>query len=153
MRIREINVDTWVKKDKKSVFEFFANPFNLLKVTPESFPIKILNKEEIVMGEGTEIKIRMRLYKLIPLWWKTKIIEWQPPDEFVDIQPWGPYRYWKHTHTFIEKDGGTIIRDKLEYAVPGFFLEPIIHKIFVEKNLKMLFDYRNEIYPIVLNEN
>ena len=62
------------KKDKKSVFEFFANPFNLLKVTPESFPIRILNKEEIVMGEGTEIKIRMRLYKLIPLWWKTKII-------------------------------------------------------------------------------
>lgn len=151
MKIREIHRETWVDQDKEVVFNFFTSPDNLLKVTPDNISVTILNEEEIIMEEGTEIDLKMKLFGFVPMKWQTKIDEWQPPDYFVDIQPKGPYRYWKHTHRFEEKDGGTLIIDHIEYTVPGFFLEPIIHALKVKPNLDHLFDYRQEKYQEFLN--
>ena len=152
MKIRTIHRETWVNRPQKEVFEFFANPDNLLKVTPDTIPVSILNTEPIVMSEGTTVDLKMKLFGFLPVKWQTRIDVWSPPNEFVDTQPKGPYRYWKHTHSFIPKDGGTLIVDHVEYAVPGFFLEPLIHELAVKRNLIHLFDYRQEQYPLLLND-
>jgi len=152
MKMRTIHRETWVSKSQEEVFAFFADPDNLLKVTPDTIPVTILNEDPIIMQEGTTVDLKMKLFRFVPVTWQTKIIDWSPPDSFTDTQPKGPYRHWKHTHSFIPQNGGTLIVDHVEYAVPGFFLEPLVHALAVNPNLQHLFDYRQEQYPIYLND-
>jgi ligand-binding SRPBCC domain-containing protein len=58
----------------------------------------------------------------VPVRWRTHISAWQPPHRFVDEQIRGPYRQWIHEHTFELRDGGTLARDVVRYAVPLDFL-------------------------------
>ena len=71
------------------------------------------------MRVGALIEYRLRLHGL-PVDWLTRIEEWEPGVRFVDMQLAGPYRLWHHTHTFEERDGGTLIRDVVRYALPAW---------------------------------
>lgn len=90
------------------------------------------------MGVGTKIDYRLRLHG-IPVRWQSLISEWQPPFRFVDQQIHGPYRSWRHLHTFEPQDEGTLVRDVVDYAVPGGRL---IHALFVRHDLRRIFKYR-----------
>ena len=70
------------------------------------------------MNVGTLLDYKLRVHGL-PLRWQSEITVWEPPFRFVDEQRHGPYRKWKHTHTFEEKPGGTLCLDHVEYAVLG----------------------------------
>ncbi|HMO64773.1 MAG TPA: hypothetical protein PKE47_06060, partial [Verrucomicrobiota bacterium] len=69
---------------------------------------------------------------------------WDPPHRFVDRQLRGPYRLWHHTHTFEERDGGTLCRDVVRYAAPGGPLRPLIERFFVRGDVGRIFAYRTE---------
>jgi ligand-binding SRPBCC domain-containing protein len=150
MKIRELHRETLVAAPLEETFTFFTNPDNLLKVTPDTFPTTILNKEPITMEKGTLIRLKMRLFKLFPVKWETKIEEWDPPHKFVDTQPSGPYRYWRHIHRFEAVGDNTRIIDSVQYAVPGWIIEPIVHSLIVRKSLINLFDYRQKKYKELL---
>jgi ligand-binding SRPBCC domain-containing protein len=62
----------------------------------------------------------------------------------VDRQVRGPYRQWVHEHTFVEKDGGTLMRDRVEYAVPGWILEPLVARWVVGPDVARVFAYRQD---------
>jgi ligand-binding SRPBCC domain-containing protein len=84
---------------------------------------------------------RLRLHG-IPLRWQSEIAVWEPPDRFVDRQTKGPYSVWVHEHTFTERDGGTLVGDRVEYAVPGGRL---VQKFFVAPDLQRIFRYRHRV--------
>jgi hypothetical protein len=67
------------------------------------------------------------------------ISAWQPPHRFVDQQLRGPYRRWIHEHTFEPRDGGTLCRDLVKYAVPFDFL---LHDAFVRRDVEKIFAFR-----------
>ena len=92
------------------------------------------------MRLGTLIDYKLQLHG-IPIRWKTKISEWKPPYQFVDEQLVGPYRLWRHQHTFDEADGTTICRDRVDYSVPGGAL---VHWLIVTRDLRKIFEYRRE---------
>ena len=48
---------------------------------------------------------------------------------------------WVHEHTFEEKDGGTLARDHVSYAVPGGAL---VNRLFVSRDVRGIFEYRTE---------
>ena len=54
----------------------------------------------------------------LPVRWTTEIDIWEPPHRFVDFQVRGPYRIWEHTHTFEPVEGGTLMTDRIRYAIP-----------------------------------
>lgn len=124
-----------------SIFPFFADPLNLEKITPPFLNFKILTPQPIEMKKGLLIDYRLKLYG-IPIRWQSEITAWDPPYRFVDEQRKGPYRLWIHGHTFEEKDGNVVIRDQIQYAVWGGSL---INKIFVQRDLKKIFDYRHQV--------
>jgi ligand-binding SRPBCC domain-containing protein len=66
----------------------------------------------------------------------------EPPHRFIDRALKGPYRLWAHEHTFEERDGGTLMRDRVDYAVPAWLLEPLIHRLVVGPDVGRVFEYR-----------
>lgn len=135
--------EIWLPRPLSEVFEFFKHAENLQLLTPAWLRFKILTPQPISLKEGTLIDYSLSLYG-IPLRWQTKISQWQPPAQFQDVQLRGPYRRWEHTHTFEEKNGGTLMRDQVKYEVPGGTLAPLMNKLFVSKQISRIFEYRKK---------
>src|SRR5918992_3965109 len=131
--------EQWFPRRPEEVFSFFSDALNLELITPPWLRFKVLTVTPVEMKEGTVIDYRLRL-RGIPLRWQSQITVWEPPHRFVDQQRRGPYRLWVHEHTFVESEGGTLARDRVEYAVPGGAL---VQKLFVEPELKKIFAYRS----------
>ena len=75
----------------------------------------------------------------IPFRWQSEITVWEPPHRFVDEQRRGPYRIWRHEHRFLERDGGTTISDRVQYAV---LFDPIVDRWLVRPDIERIFDFR-----------
>lgn len=138
MRTFELSTSVALPQRRDRVFSFFADARNLDALTPPWLSFRILTPAPIEMRTGTLIDYRLRLHGL-PAHWRTRIAKWEPPFEFVDEQLRGPYRLWRHTHTFTEVDGGTRVDDLVRYAVPGGRL---VHRLLVEPDLRNVFGFR-----------
>jgi ligand-binding SRPBCC domain-containing protein len=123
------------------VFAFFGEPANLGAITPKWLCFHILTPGAIRMGSGILIHYALR-WRGLPLSWTTRIVEWNPPNGFVDVQLQGPYRLWEHTHIFQPIAGGTLVRDVVRYALPLGFLGRLTHAGWVRADLNAIFDYR-----------
>ena len=140
MKIWTLETEQWLPPPREEVFQFFADAFNLEIITPPLLEFRVVTPPPITMKLGTVIDYRLKL-RGIPLRWRSEITRWVPPDLFVDEQRRGPYRLWRHLHTFEESGGGTIARDRVEYAVIG---GPIVRNLLVAPDLRRIFAYRQE---------
>lgn len=140
MKIREFESELWLPRPRNEVFAFFGDAANLDAITPPWVKFKTITPGPIEMRVGTLIDHRLRIHGL-PVRWRTKITAWEPPARFVDEQIRGPYRLWVHEHLFEEKEGGTVIRDRVRYAVPFDF---VAHKLLVRGDVERIFAYRTE---------
>lgn len=128
----------FVPRPIAEVFSFFADATNLQRLTPPWLHFNVLTPAPIEMKADALIDYKLRVHGL-PLRWRTRIVEWQPPHRFVDEQIRGPYRLWRHLHTFEERDGGTLMRDRVEYAVVG---GRVVNALFIRPDLRRIFKYR-----------
>lgn len=140
MRIREFSSELWLPPPPEHIFSFFSNAENLNVLTPPWLHFKIITPLPISMREGIFIDYRLSI-RGIRLHWRTQIKVWQPPERFIDEQMRGPYRMWIHEHTFIVRDGGTLVRDRVRYAIPFDFL---LHRWFVQPDIQRIFDFRKK---------
>lgn len=122
------------------VFEFFSNAHNLAVITPPWLKFEVLTPAPIEMVVGTRIDYKLKL-RGIPVRWQSEITEWDPPHAFADEQRRGPYRIWRHKHTFDETADGIVVGDSVEYAVWGGAL---VDKFFVRPDIEQIFAYRTE---------
>jgi ligand-binding SRPBCC domain-containing protein len=138
-----------VPRGQTEVFDFFGDAQNLEAITPPWLHFHVLTPQPIAMHAGTLIDYRLRLHA-VPIRWRTKITAWEPSERFVDEQLVGPYRFWRHEHTFREVAGGTLVRDQVDYAVPGGAL---IHWAIVRRDVRRIFQYRHETLKRYFAEN
>jgi hypothetical protein len=138
MKIFTLDSELWLDRPLKEVFAFFADPMNLETITPAWLQFTIKTAPQFEMRQGALVDYRLRLHG-IPLAWRSRITVWDPPLKFVDDQVKGPYRLWHHEHTFEKKDGGTLVRDHVDYAVPGGLL---VQKLMVRREVERIFDFR-----------
>jgi ligand-binding SRPBCC domain-containing protein len=141
MRRRRLTTTIEVPAPLDEVFPFFSNPQNLSLLTPADFRFQITHPLPVEMHAGMKIHYRVRVLR-IPLRWTSEIPLWEPPHRFVDVQLRGPYRYWRHLHEFQETKAGTRILDTIDYAVPGWIFEGLVHRLFVRPDLVRIFQYR-----------
>jgi len=139
-RDRWLEASTVLPLPIADVFAFFANAENLECITPPELAFRILTPTPIVIGEGSLIDYRLKLFG-VPFCWRTRIVEWQPDHQFVDEQLRGPYAKWRHLHTFTNSDVGTRMTDRVEYRLPfepaGSLALPL-----VRRQLHRIFRYR-----------
>ena len=138
MKIHTLKSEVWVPRSREEVFEFFSSAENLEALTPHWLHFSILSPGSVAMKTGARIQYQLRLHG-IPLRWESKITAWEPPRRFVDEQTSGPYRSWIHEHQFLEEEGGTKVRDIVQYSVAGGRL---VHRLFVASDLNKIFEFR-----------
>ncbi|MCB9845266.1 MAG: SRPBCC family protein [Phycisphaeraceae bacterium] len=123
------------------VFAFFADAGNLERLTPALLRFSILTPLPIEMRVGALIDYRLRVRR-IPIRWRTRIVAWEPPHRFVDVQEQGPYRLWRHEHTFEpQTDGSTLCRDRVDYA---HFGGRIVNRCLVRPDIERIFAFREQ---------
>ena len=127
------------------VFAFFGDAFNLERITPRFLKFRILTERPVHMGPGTLLDYKLSLFG-VGFYWQTRIEEWEPEEYFIDVQLKGPYALWRHTHIFEEPDAGrTLMRDRVEYAIPYGLFGRLAHWLFVRRSLRRIFDHRAEM--------
>ena len=140
MAERSFAAEQWLPRPRAEVFPFFADAANLERLTPPWLSFRILTPRPVAMAAGALIDYRLRI-RGVPVRWRTRIAVWEPPDRFVDEQLRGPYRLWVHEHTFAERDGGTLCRDEVRYAVPGGAL---VDRLLVRPDVERIFAWRRQ---------
>ena len=137
MRLFTLATQQWFPQTPQILFPFFADAANLELLTPPWLHFRIVSPP-VEMCEGAQITYTLRLHG-IPMQWQSEITAWEPPFRFVDTQIRGPYRAWAHEHSLESHDGGTVIRDHVQYGVIGGSL---IQKFLVAPDLSKIFDFR-----------
>jgi ligand-binding SRPBCC domain-containing protein len=132
------------------VFGFFSDPRNLARITPPWLRFRIHGEPPSALEAGSRIEYRI-VWTVAPLRWVTRIVLWDPPRCFVDVQERGPYRKWVHTHTFTPTEGGVRMDDRVDYALPLGPLGRLVHALGVRRQLEAIFEFRRaaieEIFP------
>jgi ligand-binding SRPBCC domain-containing protein len=95
--------------------------------------------------EGMLIDYRVKPMLGIPVRWQTEISDVKENYSFTDLQLTGPYKVWKHTHTFTVKEDGVLMTDVIQYELPLGWLGKIVEKIIVRDKIKSIFEYRKNI--------
>ena len=140
VRTFELHSAVLITRTPEEVFPFFADARNLDLLTPPWLHFQILDPGPIPIQAGTEIDYRLRV-RGVPLRWRSRITAWDPPSFFVDEQVRGPYRRWIHQHRFRPVEGGTLVEDRVRYAVWGGRL---VDRWLVAPDLSRIFRYRRD---------
>lgn len=130
--------ELWVPRPAETLFQYLSDAANLDHLTPPWLRVRILTGGPIRMASGTRIDYRLRLYG-IPFRWQSEITHWEPPSQFMERQARGPYRSWALRHEFVPRDGGTLIRDQMEYEVPG---GPVVDRLIVRPSMERIYAFR-----------
>lgn len=150
MRLYRLESQLLLPRPLEEVFPFFADAHNLEALTPPWLNFRILTPDPIAMAPGDVIRYRLRLWG-VPVTWESEITVWEPPHRFVDVQRQGPYRFWAHEHLFQPREDGTLVQDRVRYAVPGGPLEDFVQCLFVRPSLRRIWAYRRrrlrELFP------
>lgn len=134
-----------VPAPRDEVFDFFARPENLATITPDWLAFRIVAPDAPDMRVGLEIEYRVKPLGF-PQKWVSRITSYDPPHCFVDKQVHGPYRHWRHVHEFDDApDGGTLIHDRVDYALPFGFFGQVAHRLLVGRQLQAIFAHRERV--------
>lgn len=162
-----LECEFWVPASLDEVWDFFSQPSNLEKITPQKFGahVSFEGLENGRMKKSAEVSIEWRLFSWLPnvAPWKLKFVDMVEEGEqryFVDEQVSGPFSSWKHKHNFRKgisqvlgkhsqqsyqiKTPGTWIHDQLEYSIPLGFLTKGVDTLFVRRQLIEMFAYREK---------
>lgn len=124
---------------REKCFEFFQDPCNLFEITPDWLDFKIKECERIKVYEGAEFEYSIKVFGL-KMQWKSRIIDYRPPERFIDVQLIGPYKSWEHHHIFEETPQGTLMRDVVTYKL-HIYSVPL--ERLINRRLFDIFSYRS----------
>ncbi|MHC4225237.1 MAG: SRPBCC family protein [Planctomycetota bacterium] len=136
--------EQFLPRPREEVFPFFTDIRHLGDLTPDFLHFRILTPLPLELKAGACIDYRLRLFG-IPFHWTTRIETFEPGVRFSDSQVRGPYRSWLHTHEFRDLDGGTLMRDRVDYELPLGPLGGLAHKLWVRRSVERIFDHRQEV--------
>lgn len=123
-------------------WQFFSTAENLPLITPPWLAFTIKTPRPIRIEQNSLLDYTIR-WLGVPIRWRTKIIDWSPPRQFIDLQIRGPYALWHHQHTFAPaEDGGTICTDRVIYRLPLIGIRRVVHPLMVRGQLLEIFRFR-----------
>ncbi len=146
MKTYSLKFETFLPISIETAWEFFSSPLNLSKITPPDMRFTVTSdyNKEVKMYPGMIITYKVSPALGIKLNWMTEITHVKELAYFVDEQRFGPYALWHHEHHFKVVDGGVLMNDRLNYAIPYGLIGRMANSLFIAKKIKSIFSYREE---------
>ena len=126
------------------VWSFFSAAENLPLITPPWLRFQVRTQESSAIRQDFILDYTIR-WLGVPVRWRTKIIDWSPPRQFIDLQVRGPYALWLHQHTFTETADGVECRDRVVYRLPVPVVGRVVHAAVVRRQLLDIFRFRRKV--------
>ena len=136
--------ESFINASPESVFGFHQLPDALEKLIPPWEKVKVIQKADI-SKIGSRTIIETKILGPIRSKWIAEHTAYDPPRMFEDIQIKGPFRKWRHRHVVIPREGGSILRDEVEYEPPLAIFGPLAAPIAITPRLEKMFAYRHEV--------
>ncbi len=134
--------ETRIAASPATVFAFHESPGALESLTPPWERVRIAEGGGS-LTVGSRVVLRSQLGP-IPLTWVAEHTEYDPPHLFADRQVSGPFARWYHRHRFLDDgQGGTLLRDEVEYEIPGGWIGRTLGGGFIARKLERMFEYRH----------
>jgi ligand-binding SRPBCC domain-containing protein len=154
MEIYYYKTEQLLPTDMNTAWDFFSSAKNLARITPPELDFNIvtqLDNKDIYQGMLID-------YTVTPLFgirlhWQTEIWKIKKPEMFIDKQLKGPYKIWEHTHRFVQKGKGVLMKDEVKYVLPFGFIGTMVHSLIVRKKIERIFNYRKEVLNKIFKEN
>ena len=129
------------------VWDFFANPANLSKITPPDMQFKILsgaNGKDLY--QGLMIEYEVSPFPIFTTRWLTEITAVEPLKYFIDEQRAGPFKLWHHQHHFTGIDPNqTLMVDTLHYSIPFGLVGRLVNLLAISNRVEQIFAYRQSV--------
>jgi ligand-binding SRPBCC domain-containing protein len=141
--VYELTDEFVVAADLARTWAFFSSAENLPRITPPWLRLRnVYGPERVKANSELEYTIR---WMGLPVRWRTWIIAWDEPREFVDLQVAGPYAMWHHRHRFEETAEGTRCEGWVSYRLPFGPVGRAVHVLVVRRQLMEIFRYRRGV--------
>lgn len=139
-----------LKCDIQHLFDFHLDVKNLKNITPPGMEVTLLN-ENFTPKEGEILRLKT-VKNFIPIMWEVKINKLQSPNLLEDLAIKSPFKYWKHSHIFTQKENGFCeLKDVVEYEAPFGAIGSMLD-FFISYELRKMFDYRHETTKHMLED-
>ena len=132
--------ETHTASPRTEVFDWFERKGSFRRLMPPWEVAEEVRADE-TLEDGAQRIFRFPMGP-IKMTWVAEHLGYQPPEKFEDVMKKGPFRSWHHVHRFIEKDGGTIVQDEVEYKLPMGVLGRIFGSRNVRNRLNRMFRAR-----------
>jgi len=144
MKLYQLHSKQCFPISQKEAWDFLSDPANLKVITPDHMGFNILSGDDRPMFPGQIIQYKIFPFPGFKTKWVTEITHVQDGEYFVDEQRFGPYALWHHKHFINAVYGGVEMEDIIDYKIPFGILGQMAHPILVKKQLKQIFQYREE---------
>jgi ligand-binding SRPBCC domain-containing protein len=121
-------------------------------LTPPDMRFTITNDPVKDIFSGMIITYKLRPLFNIPVSWVTEIVFVDKPNSFVDVQRFGPYKFWHHRHSFKAISGKVLMTDEVYYSLPLGSIGGILHSLLVERRIRNIFAYRKTILKKIFTQ-
>src|SRR5688572_16824866 len=124
---------------------FFTDAQNLSRITPPWLKFSVATKEPVHIQLDSVLDYTIA-WKGLRMKWRTRIIDFSPPRQFIDLQIRGPYALWHHQHSFEPNaNGGVTCFDRVIYKIPLGPIGRALHAIAIRSQLLDIFRHRRKV--------
>ena len=136
--------ETFINAPQEKVFAFHELPDAFERLVPPWENVEIAQKADI-SKVGSRAIIKQKFLGFTVSTWVAEHTKYDPPNMFEDIQVSGPFKYWRHQHIVEPKDGGSVLRDDIDYEAGFSYLGMAATPFIVLPKLKKMFEYRHKV--------
>lgn len=132
----------------EKLFSFHEEPIGFETLVGLDKNVKVIEAPKNILV-GAKAILEVEILPFIKKTWIAKHTGYEKNKFFIDEQEAGPFKSFKHTHSFTEVEGKLILTDHIEFE---FYLN-FISKYFVVEKLKSQFQERHKATAKALNTN
>jgi ligand-binding SRPBCC domain-containing protein len=135
--------ESFIPAPVERVFALYEKPDFLQRLIPPWEKVEIL-KRASTLEVGQQVVLLVTL-GFVSFRWVVEHVEYEKNKLFTDKQIQGPFKSWYHRHLFQPTEGGTLLRDEIEYTLPGGVISNLVASFLIRPRLQKMFAYRHEV--------